>query len=208
MVVFLFLAIFLSVGSSVDIYFSHLFYFGNNQFLLQSYYYITIFFRKIILLSVIIYIFILPIFSFFLPIKKLYLKYEFKLKDIFFLWVIGIFNLGIVVNLFFKNIWGRARPGDILQLGGKENFTPWYQVSDACTNNCSFVSGDAAVGFSLIALYFLTKKIAFFWLSLFFGFGIGLIRIMEGGHFVSDIVMSAVILYLSYYYQTKYYINN
>ena len=62
LVVFLFLAIFLSVGSSVDIYLSHLFYFENNQFLLQSYYYITIFIRKIILPTIIIYIFILPFF--------------------------------------------------------------------------------------------------------------------------------------------------
>ena len=207
LVVFLFLAIFLSVGSSFDIYLSHLFYFGNNQFLLQSYYYTTIFVRKIILPGIIIYIYILPIFSFFLPLKKFYLKYEFKFRDIFFLWIISIFNLGIVVNLFFKNTWGRARPGDILQLGGKENFTPWFQISDACTSNCSFVSGDAAVGFSLIALYFLTKRIVFFWLSLFFGFGIGLVRIMEGGHFVSDVVMAAMILYLSYYFQMKYYYN-
>ena len=57
--------------------------------------------------------------------KQLYLKYKFKLRDIIFLWATGVFNLGVVVNLFFKNIWGRARPGDILQLGGKENFTPW-----------------------------------------------------------------------------------
>ena len=123
------------------------------------------------------------------------------------MWLIGIFNLGIVVNLFLKNIWGRARPGDILQLGGKENFTPWFQISDACASNCSFVSGDAAVGFSLIVFYFLTKRIVYFWLSLFFGFGIGLIRIMEGGHFVSDVVMTAMILYLSYYFQMKYYFN-
>lgn len=102
---------------------------------------------------------------------------------------------------------GRARPGDILQLGGKENFTPWFQISDACTSNCSFVSGDASVGFSLIAFYFLTKRIVYFWASLFFGFGIGLVRIMEGGHFVSDIVMAAILLYLSYYFQMKYYFN-
>ena len=205
LVVFLFLVIFLSVGSSVDIYLSSLFYFGNNQFLLQSYYYITIFVRKIILPCIVIYVFILPLFSFYLPNNNLYLKYKFKLRDVLFLWIIGIFNLIVVVNLFFKNIWGRARPGDILQLGGAENFTPWFKISDACANNCSFVSGDAAVGFSLIALYFLTKRIVYFWSSLFFGFGIGLIRIMEGGHFVSDVVMAAMIIYLGYYFQMKYY---
>ena len=207
LVVFLLLAIFLSVGSSVDIYLSHLFYFGDNQFLLQSYYYITIFIRKIVLPCVVIYVFVLPLFSFYFPIKNIFLKYEFKFRDILFLWVVGIFNLVVIVNLFLKNIWGRARPGDILELGGKEKFTPWFQISDACASNCSFVSGDAAVGFSLIAFYFLTKRILYFWLSLFFGFGIGLIRIMEGGHFVSDVVMAAMILYLSYYFQVKYYFN-
>jgi membrane-associated phospholipid phosphatase len=65
LVVFLFVAIFLSVGSSVDIYLSHLFYFGNNQFLLQGHYYITIFIRKIILFGILIYVFILPFFSFY-----------------------------------------------------------------------------------------------------------------------------------------------
>ena len=109
------------------------------------------------------------------------------------------------MNLLLKNIWGRARPNDILQLGGKDYFSSWYEISNACNHNCSFVSGDAAVGFSLVVLYFLTKRIVYFWSSLFFGFGIGLIRIMEGGHFVSDIVMAAMILYLSYYFQMNYY---
>jgi len=205
--VFLSLVIFLSVGQSLDIYLSSLFYYGEGQFLLQSYYNITIFFRKIILPLIIIYLFILPIVSFFLPIKNIYMKYKFSFKEIIFLWISGVFNLWIIVNLFLKNIWGRARPGDILQLGGKESFSPWYQITDACNSNCSFVSGDAAVGFSIVVFYFLTKKEIYFWISLFFGFSLGLIRVMEGGHFVSDIVMAATILYLSYFFQTKYYFN-
>ena len=203
---FFFLVIILTVGSSIDIYFSSLFYYGKSHFLLQSYYVVTIFFRKIVLPLLIIYIFILPIISIFFPLKLLYFNCKFNVKDLVFLWISGTVNLLIIVNLFLKNNWGRARPGDIFQLGGKENFSPWYQISNACDTNCSFVSGDAGVGFSLIAIYFLTKKEIFFWLSIFFGFGLGLIRIMEGGHFVSDIVMSAAILYLSYYFQTKYYI--
>ena len=59
----------------------------------------------------------------------------------------------------------------------------------------------------VVRIYFLTKKLFFYWSSLFFGFGIGLVRIMEGGHFFSDIVMAAIILYLIYYIQTKYYYN-
>ena len=84
--------------------------------------------------------------------KLFYFNYKFRIKDIFFLWITGIINLLIIINLLLKNIWGRARPGDILELGGKESFSPWYQISNACNTNCSFVSGDAGVGFYLIAV--------------------------------------------------------
>ena len=173
--------------------------------MLQSYYDVTIFFRKIILRAIIIYILILPIFSLWLPIRQLYFNYNFSLKNITFLWASGIFNFLILINIIFKNFWGRARPGDIIQLGGKESFTPWYQISDACNTNCSFVSGDAAIGFSIVAFYFLTKKEIYFWLSIIFGSFLGLIRIMEGGHFLSDVVMSAVVIYTAYFIQTKYF---
>ena len=206
LIIFFFLVVILAVGSSIDIYLSSLFYYGKSHFLLQSYYVVTIFFRKIVLPLIIIYIYILPIISIFFPLKLLYFNYKFNVKDLIFLWITGTVNLLIIVNIFLKNNWGRARPGDIYQLGGKENFSPWYQISNACDTNCSFVSGDAGVGFSLIAIYFLTKKEIFFWLSMLFGFSLGLIRIMEGGHFVSDILMSAVILYLCYFFQTKYYV--
>ena len=179
----------------------------KNQFLLQEYYYITIFFRKIILPFVIVYVYILPIFSFFLPINFIYLNYNFRIKDMLFLWVSGALNLLIIVNLFLKNLWGRARPGEILQLDGKENFSPWYQISDACTINCSFVSGDAAVGFSIIVLYLLIKNKIFLWMSLILGFSLGFIRILEGGHFLSDVILSAIIMFIAYHYQTKYYLN-
>ena len=66
-----------------------------------------------------------------------------------------------LINLVLKTFWGRARPNDILQLGGKESFSPWYKYSDACVSNCSFVSGDAAGGFSLVILYLVTNNIKY-----------------------------------------------
>ena len=72
----------------------------------------------------------------------------------------------IIVNYILKGLWGRARPEDVMQYGGSKIFTPWFSTSDACISNCSFVSGDAAVGFSFIVLYFLTKISKFFYLSI------------------------------------------
>ena len=103
------------------------------------------------------------------------------------LWGSQIIGVLIFVNLIFKNLWGRARPNYILQLGGKETFSPWYEITNVCGSNCSFVSGDASVGFSIIILYLITKKIIFFYASVFGGLVLGLIRIMAGGHFLSDV---------------------
>ena len=208
MVVSITLMIFVTAGPSIDIYLSGIFYYGNGQFLLQSFYVVTIIFRKVLLPIIIIYIFFLPILSLILPISKIYFGYHFKIREIVFIWVSGFINLLIVVNLFFKNLWGRARPNDILELGGKENFSYWYEISTSCEKNCSFVSGDASVGFSLICIYFLTKKIFFFWASLLIGSSIGIIRMMEGGHFFSDIVMAMILIFLLYFYQIKFYGKN
>jgi len=208
MVVSITLMIFVTAGPSIDIYLSGIFYYGNGQFLLQSFYVVTIIFRKVLLPIIIIYIFFLPILSLILPISKIYFGYHFKIREIVFIWVSGFINLLIVVNLFFKNLWGRARPNDILELGGKENFSYWYEISTSCERNCSFVSGDASVGFSLICIYFLTKKIFFFWASLLIGSSIGIIRMMEGGHFFSDIVMAMILIFLLYFYQIKFYGKN
>ena len=117
------------------------------------------------------------------------------MKEILYIWISTIFSLAIVVSIL-KNTWGRARPNEILELGGKDTFTPWYQISDQCLSNCSFVSGDAAVGFALIVFYFLIKKEAYLWLSLLFGLIVGLIRIMAGGHFSSDVIFSCLIIFL------------
>ena len=57
-IVFIFLVIFLTIGPSLDMYISGLFYYGKGQFFLQSYYDVTIFFRKVVLRVIIIYILI------------------------------------------------------------------------------------------------------------------------------------------------------
>ena len=98
-----------------------------------------------------------------------------------------------------------------MQLGGKDVFTPWYELSNACNTNCSFVSGDASVGFSIIILYLITKKILFFYLSIAFGLILGFIRIIAGGHFLSDVLLAGtciIILNLILFsFYKKYYDN-
>jgi len=212
MVIFFILTAFVTLGSSFDVYLSGLFYGEDENFVLQSYYPITIFVRQVVLPIIILYLLLFPALSLFFPFKKIYFNYNLKKTDVLFLFLISLFNILIVVNVLLKNTWGRARPNDILQLGGKEGFTPWFKISDSCISNCSFVSGDASVGFSIIALFFITKKISYLWLSLFFGLLLGAIRILEGGHFFSDVLIAGflifILTYVEFYLYSKKFSNN
>jgi len=179
--------LFIASGPSIDLYISGLFYYGASQFALQSFDLTSILFRDILLPLILIYILILPIVGRFIKVDKIFFNYRFSIEEIVLLWGSQIIGVLIFVNLILKNLWGRARPNDILQLGGKETFSPWFEISNACETNCSFVSGDASVGFSIIILYLITKKIIFLYASIVAGLVLGLIRIMAGGHFLSDI---------------------
>ena len=129
-----------------------------------------------------------------------------KLYEIIFLWVSSLISLVFIVNFSLKNLWGRSRPNDVLDFGGTNNFTPWYQISDQCINNCSFVSGDSSVGFALIVFYFIIKRTIYLWTALIIGIFLGLIRIMEGGHFISDVVFSGLIIFIFYQMCYSFYI--
>ena len=133
----------------------------------------------------------------FSTIRKVYFNYRFSLKDIVFIWTSGLTTIILFVNILLKNMWGRARPNDILTFGGEGNFTPWYKFGDSCASNCSFISGDASVGFMLIIFFFIIKKNIYCYLSIFFGTTFGFLRIIAGGHFFSDIVFAQLVVTIS-----------
>ncbi|TDO98699.1 phosphatase PAP2 family protein [Marinomonas balearica] len=111
---------------------------------------------------------------------------------------------GIIVHTGFKDNWDRARPRHVVEFGGAQQFTPALVVSDQCERNCSFVSGHAAMGFAFIALGWVLQSR----LWLFFGLGLGLfvggIRVLQGGHFLSDIIFSGFICYASAWVMAKW----
>ena len=59
---------------------------------------------------------------------------------------------GLLANTVLKDHWGRARPAQIEAFGGTHHFTPAPLLAAECDRNCAFVSGHAALGFSLVAL--------------------------------------------------------
>ena len=201
--------LFLTIGPALDLYVSGLFYFGDSQFYLQSFDILSLLFREIFLPIILIYLLIFPIFTNYFRIDKLFFGYKFLKKEILLIWSSQVLIVLIIVNVFLKGFWGRSRPGDIVDYGGKEYFTPWYEIGLSCNSNCSFVSGDASVGFSIIILYLITKNVFFIYTALIAGFGLGIIRILEGGHFLSDVVFSGFIIIslniITYQFYKKHY---
>lgn len=111
----------------------------------------------------------------------------------FFLLSIAL-STGLVVHAIFKDQFGRARPEDVIGLGGDRIFTPPLLPADQCVRNCSFVSGDASLGFAFLALALFATHWRKGWIlvTLALGLGLGATRIMNGSHFLSDILYAGV----------------
>lgn len=112
-----------------------------------------------------------------------------------FLALAVVMGPGIVTNLILKDHWGRARPYQVTEFGGHAGFSPPLVLSDQCDRNCSFVAGDPSVGFCLEAVAYVIRRRrrAVLAGSIGIGLAIGLMRIMQGGHFLSDVLFSGLV---------------
>jgi membrane-associated PAP2 superfamily phosphatase len=104
----------------------------------------------------------------------------------------------LVVNNGLKEHWGRPRPNQVMDFGGPHPFQPALRPSTLCTRNCSFVSGHAASGFAplvwgLFAAPALRRR--WLWVGLATGLLVGAGRVLQGGHFVSDILFAGLVVW-------------
>ena len=106
---------------------------------------------------------------------------------------------GLVVNAGFKDNWGRARPRDVAEFSGEKHFTPALQPTDQCERNCSFVAGHPSVVFWLAALGFAVaarrRRNRIFAAAAALGLVAGFGRIVQGGHFLSDVIFSGLAVF-------------
>jgi membrane-associated PAP2 superfamily phosphatase len=102
---------------------------------------------------------------------------------------------GLIVNLGLKGHAHRPRPSHITEFGGLDEFRPWYRFDGACKKNCSFVSGEAAQGFWMVAPASLApppyRPLAI-GAALLFGLGASALRLAYGGHFLSDALLGGL----------------
>lgn len=106
---------------------------------------------------------------------------------------------GLLVNAWLKQSLGRARPRDIEAFGGNLDFTAAWQLTDQCVRNCSFTSGEAASAMAMMSVVFVIPKrwrrpAAVLLGLLVVAFSVN--RIAFGGHFLSDVLLSWLLVLL------------
>jgi lipid A 4'-phosphatase len=117
--------------------------------------------------------------------------------------LVCVLGPGYVIHEVVKDHFGRARPTEIIEFGGHSYFTPAFAISDQCMEGCSFVSGHSAVGYMIYAIAFLyhgRRRVYWQVVATFTGSIIGIARVMQGSHFLSDVVFSGVLVFLTAYF--------
>lgn len=112
---------------------------------------------------------------------------------------------GLITHLILKDHWGRPRPKQVVEFGGTQQYRAFYEpYFDNPEVSKSFPCGHCTCGFYFLALVFVGRKVesplieATGWVL---GLGLGLLlswaRIEAGGHWLSDVLITAIIMWFS-----------
>lgn len=110
---------------------------------------------------------------------------------------------GFVAHGLLKEYWGRPRPRQIEEFGGNQTYRPfWKPYFNNPEPSKSFVSGHALTGFLFLTLVILGHRYKApalvatgFFLTFLFGFSLAYTRMAQGGHFFTDVLFSALIMW-------------
>jgi lipid A 4'-phosphatase len=115
-------------------------------------------------------------------------------------YLLAVFVIGdiIIINAVLKNGWARARPDETPAFGGDRRFTPAFVIAGQRRINGSWPSGHATLGFYFVAVGMLLRKRRTVAIAAAGALGglIGLARIVQGRHFLSDVVSAFFIMYI------------
>ncbi len=102
------------------------------------------------------------------------------------------------MNYGLKDNFGRARPRDIVEFKGSKSFTGPLVIGGQTLQNGSFSSGHAAMAYSLSALSYVIPVYGnlIFLAGVIFGSLVGFGRVLQGGHFPSDVIFSGFFVLL------------
>lgn len=113
---------------------------------------------------------------------------------------------GLISNILLKDHWGRPRPKQIVEFEGAFQYLPFYQPNfgEHLEARKSFPCGHATMGFYFLAFIRIgirEKYRPLIWFgaltTIFLGLGLSFSRMAMGGHFLSDVLASALIMWLT-----------
>ena len=99
----------------------------------------------------------------------------------------------LLVNIILKDHWGRPRPNAVDLFGGDSPYVAVWRITNYCDTNCSFVSGETATAFWLMALALVVPRASALPAAIVTAVYAAILsanRIAFGGHFLSDVLIS------------------
>ena len=108
---------------------------------------------------------------------------------------------GLIVNGVLKDNWGRPRPRDTVEFNGNLSYQAPFVISDQ--GGKSFPCGHCSVAFAFagIGIWLRQRSKRWFWyiliLSLVLGLVVGLARVAVGAHYLSDVLVSGLVVYIT-----------
>lgn len=124
---------------------------------------------------------------------------------IFLILTLGI-GSGLIVHAVLKDHWGRPRPKQTIEFGGSQPFRAFYEPNflQQPEPSKSFPSGHASVGFffcavALLGWHYRHRTLFYTGILLFIFLGgiLSWTRVAQGGHYLSDTLFSAAIMWLT-----------
>ena len=127
-------------------------------------------------------------------------RFRAQRRAAWFLVLLSIVGPIVVVNLVLKEHWGRPRPGEVIQFGGEKSYLQVWERGVSGEGR-SFPCGHCSAAFFFFGLVFVTRRRSRRWTSvalvstLIYGALMGVARMAQGGHFPSDVLWSAALMY-------------
>ena len=196
MALFFFAALIFSVYPELDLWVSHFFYANNGNFPANEMWWVKVFYHGTPWVGRVLFVGSILLLTVAVLMPSRVSRRNWRRAAAFV--AVVVIGIGLLVHTVLKDGMGRPRPRDVQAFAGPTALVPVFVPSQFCQTNCSFVSGHSAVGFALMSLgMFGIRRRRQFWLctGLVAGGLIGLVRIAQGGHFLSDIVFSLIAIW-------------